>query len=101
MARKIEAMHERYGRCAGKFCRDCDHFYRKKWDKTYYKCLAYGDSNASSTEWRVSDPACGLINRPLPENHVPVIRQLVREPRKPDPEPIIAGQINIFDTLEV
>lgn len=98
MERKIAAMHSLFGRRAG-FCRDCDNLCRKTWDKTYYKCLAYGDSNSSATDWRVGNAACGLFNTALPADFVPVIDRLKHLPRPVAPEPELEGQMNIFEVV--
>jgi len=98
MTRKIEAMHARYGKAPG-FCRDCGNLCCKKWDKTYYKCLAYGDSCSTATDWRVSNPACGLFNTELPADFVPVIERLKHLPRPVTPEPELEEQMNIFEVV--
>lgn len=39
---------------AGTVCGVCAYSIRKKWDKTYYKCELIGDSNAPTTDIRLS-----------------------------------------------
>lgn len=98
MTRKIEAMHAYYGNAPG-FCRDCDNLCRKLWDKTYYKCLAYGDSNSEATDWRISWTACGMLDKELPDDWIPLIDRLKQEPRPKEPEPELEGQMNIFEAV--
>ena len=76
MIRKIEAMHRIYGTGCGK-CKDCPHIVRKVLDRTYYKCLVYGDSNSEATDWRLKYPACGLIDKPFPEEEIRVVILLI------------------------
>ncbi len=96
MERKIAAMHSMFGRRSG-FCRDCDNLCKRLRDKVYYKCLAYGVSCSTATDWRVSNPACGMFNTALPADFVPVIERLKHLPRPVTPEPELEGQMNLFD----
>jgi len=52
----------------GRICKDCPHLERFE-NRSFrgYKCLVYGESESKATDWKVSCPACGLIDRsPLP-----------------------------------
>lgn len=55
MARKIEAMHDLYGRAPG-ICGDCDHFSIQCWrSRSYFKCEASKPSlmtPKSSRRWQ-------------------------------------------------
>ena len=65
MARKIEAMYKLFGRYTGKQskqCKDCCNFIRKEYNRTYFKCLVYGDTDSEATDWRASYEACGMFN---------------------------------------
>lgn len=76
--RKIEAMHRLYGAGKGK-CRDCPHLVVNYWGRNFYKCALYGRSASEATDWRISWPACGLIDRdPEMDNWVPVIKRYER-----------------------
>lgn len=92
--RKIDAMHKYYGYGSGR-CEDCPHFRRKVYDRTYNKCLVYGDSNSEATDWRCGYTACGLIDKPFPENETRMVKRIERN--RDDYEPI-PGQISMFET---
>lgn len=94
MLRKIDAMHHYYGFGVG-ICANCPHFAKKRYDRTYHKCLVYGDSNGEATDWRCGYPACGLIDKPFPEDEIRIVKRIFRN--KNDNEPV-PGQISIFDT---
>jgi hypothetical protein len=59
-------MRKRYGNGNG-ICKDCPHLVKQRYNKTYYKCLAYGDSSSTATDWRIHYIACGLKTKELPE----------------------------------
>lgn len=59
-------MRKRYGNGNG-ICKDCPHLIRRKYNNVFYKCLAYGDSCSTATDWRVHYIACGLKIKELPE----------------------------------
>lgn len=91
-ARKIDAMHRRFGPHVGKQCRDCIHLIGGEYhNRRYYKCKVYGISRSEATDWRLSYPACGAYN--VPENELdafsPYLMQLVRERNA---EPPLEGQ---------
>lgn len=76
--RKIEAMHKLYGFGADR-CENCPHLVKHVWGRIYYKCSLYGDSASEATDWRLSWPACGLIDHdPEPDNWIPVIKRYER-----------------------
>lgn len=74
--RLIDAMYHYYGRGIGR-CEHCPHFRRKIFDKTYYKCSVYGDSNATTTDWRPGWSACGLIDKPYPDKDQRIVRLII------------------------
>lgn len=93
--RKIEAMHKRFGSNNLFKCKDCEYLVKHTYDKTYYKCSLYGNSNSEATDWRVGYTACGLCNIELDLNNwIPIIVQLKHESRK-TPEAPIDGQIKM------
>lgn len=60
LAARIVTMHRAYGRGPETArCQTCVHLYRKLYDKTYYKCDQFADTNGPGTDWRVGWPACG------------------------------------------
>lgn len=86
--RKIALMHEKFGTTPGKQCGDCKNLIEKRMNRKYFKCLAYGNSGGSSTDWAKKYPACGLFNKDY--NGRKVV-ECVR-PEKKQEEPI-PGQI--------
>jgi hypothetical protein len=93
--RKIEAMHHYYGHGVG-FCKDCPHFSEKIYSRTYFKCLVYGDSASEATDWRKSYVACGLIDKPFPDDERRVVERIVARKQEDQPLP---GQMTIDDIL--
>lgn len=59
MKRKGDLMRQEFGYSNGT-CRDCKHLLKSTYDKTYYKCAVYGSSRSESTDWKLSESACGL-----------------------------------------
>lgn len=96
--RKIVAMHREYGKDAAHRCADCSNLciYATS-SYTRYKCKAYGDSCSSATDWAKRWTACGLYGKPLPADHVPLIKRLPRAKRQEKP---IDGQIGFFEPEE-
>ena len=89
--RKIDAMHYYYGHGCGK-CGNCPHFRAKVFDRTYHKCLVYGDSNSEATDWRKGYPACGLIDKPFPEDETRIVTRIIAKVREETPIP---GQVQM------
>ena len=99
MAKKIEKMHKLFGVTEGKKCKDCMHLIGGK--NEYRKCLCFGQSNASSTDWALSYDACGLWNKPLMTEDglkidIPVVRLQDRETEDEQ----IEGQMQ-FEDIEI
>ena len=93
-ARKIDAMHERFG-TSNHLCKGCCHLVKHTHQYVYYKCRAYGLSASEATDWKLSSVACGLYNKPLPPLFTPVIELLKHTGRKQLDKPI-DGQIGLF-----
>lgn len=74
--RKIDAMHHYYGFGVG-FCKDCPHFVEKEWERKFYKCLVYGDTNSEATDWRKNYVACSLIDKPFPEGDRRIVDRII------------------------
>lgn len=94
-ARKIDAMHQRFGTCGALQCRDCCHLISGEWhDKRYHKCELYGMSHSEATDWRLSYQACGMYNVPQDmDRWVDLIKQLSWQ-AKPV-EPPLEGQMRL------
>lgn len=95
-ARKIDAMHARFGMADG-MCKDCPHLISGRYhDRILHKCEAYGLTHSEATDWRLRWVACGLKNLPLPDEK-PVFEQ-IRGQRECVTEQI-KGQIGMEEIL--
>lgn len=94
--RKIAAMHKEYGKSYGNKCAGCPSLVCRVFrsGRRLYKCQAYGESAAESTDWAKRWPACGLYGLPVDKGHVPLLERLKRA-KRPNNEPI-EGQISMF-----
>ena len=61
MAKKIDKMHEMFGREWGHKCKDCRHL--SGGVNQYHKCEIYGNTSSQATDWATSYEACGLWNQ--------------------------------------
>ena len=94
--RKIELMHEMFGKNEKYCCAECDHFRKINYhDKTYRKCEVYGLTRSEATDWKASNVACGLApdKTYMGRNVVEMVT-----PHKDVDDPII-GQMSITDYL--
>lgn len=57
--RHFKTMQELYGITKGATCKTCFYLVKKHWDKIYYKCELWKDSNCSSSDIRLKNQACG------------------------------------------
>ena len=96
--RKIDAMHREYGQDAAHKCADCLNLciYVTS-NHTQYKCMAYGASASAATDWAKRWTACGLYGKPLPAEHVPLIKRLTSTKQQEKP---IDGQMTFLETEE-
>ena len=60
LPRQILYMYAHHGKKAEKKCKDCAHLTSHSARVTWYKCLKYGASMSSATDWRLKWDACGL-----------------------------------------
>lgn len=96
MLKKIDLMHEMFGKADGK-CADCTNLIshlgtgRRRW----FKCMIYGDTNSSASDWRQSYDACGMKDK-LPANGMKAVIQLKHK----KPETVCEGQISMFKEIE-
>lgn len=99
IAKKIDAMHARFGTADGT-CKNCPHLISGRYhDKILHKCEAYGCTHSEATDWRLKWVACGLKNLPLP-NERPVFDR-IRGQREYVPEAQCKGQISVEELLNV
>ena len=90
--RKIELMHQRYGKQPGMRCGDCCHLYQSRYKgKEYTKCDVYGLSHSEATDWAKRYAACGLCNKATREQDVVL---LVKPDRKKDE--MADGQLSLL-----
>lgn len=89
MILKIDKMHILFGVTKDHICKECSNLEKHTYDKTYNKCACYGLSASQSTDWKVSNQACGLFN----QNYT---GRRVVEIRIQDPEKQIEGQTSLF-----
>ena len=94
--RKIELMQEIFGLSPeeGDTCIKCKNFIHRKGG--YSKCKHYGHSHSEATDWKQKQRGCGLFNQDYTGKQVV---ELVR-PDKRVEEPVIEGQISLFEYLE-
>lgn len=88
---KIDKMHYLYGKGIGT-CKECNRLkcYRiSDSNRLVYKCLNYGESNAETTDWRLSYEACGIKGKVADK---PAIKIYVANKKEPEVE----GQIKII-----
>ena len=96
-ARKIEAMHAMYGVEPGEKCRDCCNFGSYTQSRTWYKCVAYGDSHGASTDWAGRYTACGLFDIPFENLKTRTMIQMPMHAPRAEME-IADGQIKMEGT---
>ncbi|MGA2263195.1 MAG: hypothetical protein ABSH28_17400 [Acidobacteriota bacterium] len=60
--KRIDQMHKLHGVREGSVCGDCRYLVGKHYDKTYFKCRFFGNSNGPGTDWRRKWEACGKFN---------------------------------------
>lgn len=89
---KAERMYKRFGKLTdGRKCKDCDNLIKSVANRTYYKCAIYGNTRSESSDWRISNLACGMMNREY--RGTPIIK-LRESHSKPDEQ--IEGQLTVF-----
>lgn len=97
--RKISAMYQWSGGtdyCHTCYeCRNCIKI--KKGSRTVYKCLIYGNTDSTASDWKASEIACKAFNREPPEIPIiktGIIREKISEPKE------IEGQMSIEEYLK-
>lgn len=95
VAKKIDAMHSRYGTLDGVKCKTCPHldaYSNADYTRIWYKCKMYGVTSGEGTDWRVGWEACGAFcvdpEDAKKEGLYGEVYRTVRglRERKPDPE---------------
>lgn len=94
--RKISAMYEWSGgtdyRHTCKECQNCIQIAKGK--RTVHKCLSYGKSDSSATDWNAANIACRAFGKKPPK--VPVFYSDFEKSRQDDQ---LEGQMDIFDFI--
>lgn len=98
MSRKIELMHELFGRNEGRKCGECSNLVCGRYrDRILRKCKVYGLTHSEASDWTKHWEACGLFGKPYAGG--PVIEIAKRRAyRQPDVE-VLDGQIGMDDIL--
>ena len=103
MLRKIEAMHSLFGTDPSHRCADCDHLCSHLYNRRYYKCEIYGDSNSEATDWAKSWVACGLIDNESTADEFTAewgtVMHYLQQNRPQGPTEQIEGQMCMEDFL--
>ncbi len=91
--RKIDLMYKLFGYGDG-LCKECNHYKKLRYhDKNYRKCEVYGVTNSKATDWRGTNPACGLF----PDKPYKGDREIVYTTEKrTKEEEQIPGQMSLF-----
>lgn len=90
---KAKRMYKQFGMITdGRRCKDCDNLIKvEHGNHRVYKCLVYGNTHSESSDWRISNTACGMINREYKGR--PIIE--LRETQSRSDEQI-EGQLTVF-----
>ena len=82
---KAKRMYKQFGMITdGRRCKDCDNLIKVG---AYYKCLIYGNTHSEASDWKISNTACGMIDKDYIGR--PIIE--LREKREQ-----IEGQLTVF-----
>lgn len=93
--RRISAMYAWSGGMSpGHTCGECQNCRRfQEGRRAVYKCMAYGNTNSTASDWRVSYMACKYFDKPCP----PLPERVAKtDVRKTDSIP---GQLTIWEMM--
>lgn len=89
---KAKRMYKKFGMITdGRRCKDCDNLIKVKANRAYYKCSIYGNTQSASSDWRISNTACGMINHEY--RGTPIIKLMESQSRSDEQ---IEGQLTVF-----
>ena len=95
MLKKIDAMHQRFGKLDGKQCRDCSNFVKGRYHNMMrQKCEVYGMTHSEASDWRQKWTACGQFNKEYTGRCVMETISRRKEPEKPVE---LDGQTSLFN----
>lgn len=92
-------MHDIFGKHSCKDlrkCKECSNLIKKQYSKNYYKCLVYGDTNSTATDWRLSYVACGQFNKEYKGNK---IIDILKHSPKAKESFNVKGQLTLKDLM--
>lgn len=90
-------MHRMYGKTTDRKCGECRSLIKvQAGGKVVYKCLRYGDTRSTASDWRLKYEACGLFDKPIPRYWKPAI-EVVKHLPKNVLQPPLEGQMRIDD----
>lgn len=95
--RNIMIMHHLFGKCEGHVCGECFNLQKHTANRSYFKCVAYGNSASEASDFRKKNVACGLFNKPY-KNDIPV-KDFARSLKINSEDEQIPGQISLWDWL--
>jgi hypothetical protein len=94
MLRKIDAMHQRFGKLDGKQCRDCSNFVVHWMSRNFQKCSVYGDTCSEASDWRQKWTACGQFGK---EYTGRCVMETLSRRKEPEPPVEMDGQTSMYD----
>ena len=95
-----EAKERKSGRMIAYFgtgegtCSGCENLIEHRYDKRYYKCAVYGETNSEASDWRKSYPACGMKNKEW--SGTDMMRYFNQKRERPKKDWNVEGQVSFF-----
>lgn len=98
MTKKIELMHELFGKSDGNRCGECSNFVCGRYhDRILRKCEVYGLTHSEASDWAKRWEACGLFNKEY--TGIPVIKINKQNNNNKNDTEVIDGQIMMFERM--
>lgn len=91
---KVARMHKLFGYGQG-LCCDCCNLISVAGNSKHYKCMIYGVSHSTATDWAQRWIACGMKDKKKGD-----IEPVYREKPKKAADDQIEGQMDIFDFIK-
>lgn len=94
--RKIDLMHQLYGKAEPHKCRDCSNLVTGRYhDKTLRKCRVYGLTHSEASDWAMKYTACRMFNKEYTGQ--PIINLVKHNSSRTKVEEPLDGQIEMED----
>lgn len=90
---QLARMHKQFGRNYAHTCGTCCNFVRHEHQHVYFKCLRYGMSACTASDWAKSWGACRKHNVPLAKGERP-LKEYVDRRKAPE---VVEGQISMLE----